>query len=318
MVVIVPLAVADLPLVSLVVPSYNVERYVADAIESALAQTYRPLEIVVIDDGSTDGTAAVVEGYRDREEVRYIYQENRGLAGARNRGIAEANGAFIGLLDADDLWMPEKVATVVDYLAQHPEIGWATTDCYLMQDTEKTTDRYYGTFEPELFPTTAAEQLETIARRNFMSVAVTIRRELLDRFGGFDEGLRSSEDYDLWIRFMLGGVMVGRVPEPLGWYRLRADSLSADPAPQWDSHLTVLERHLPALVARGASPPARECYDIARRCAQRGDRSGAFRFLKLAARSSEATLPTRMRYLASGGRAIVGSRGATRSASASR
>jgi glycosyltransferase involved in cell wall biosynthesis len=283
------------PLCSLVMPSYNVERYIADALDSALAQTYRPLEIVVIDDGSTDGTADVVAGYREHPEVVYVRQENRGLAGARNRGVAESHGKYVGLLDADDIWMPTKVEKCVALLEAQPDVGWVTTDCFLMQDEQKTQDHYYGTFEPKEFPTGAA-QLPTLATRNFMSVACVIRRSLFDRFGTYDEGLRSSEDYDLWIRFMLGGTAVARIDEPLGWYRLRADSLSADPAPQWETHLTVLERHAHALWTRGARIPARECYDIARRAARRGDRVQALRFASMAARATDVDRTTRAKY----------------------
>jgi glycosyltransferase involved in cell wall biosynthesis len=284
------------PLCSLVVPAYNVERYVADAIESALAQTYRPLEIVVVDDGSTDGTAGVIRRFADHPELVPVRQENRGLAGARNRGIAEAHGAFIGLLDADDVWMPEKVERGITLLAEEPDVGWVTTDCYLMHDTVRTTDRYYGTFVEDFFPVGREAQMKAIAAGNFMSVACIIRRDLIDRFGNFDETLRSSEDYDMWVRFLLGGSSVARIAEPLGWYRLRDDSLSADPAPQWETHLTVLERYAAKLWQRGARIPARECHDIARRLARAGHRREALRFAYMAARAADAPLSTRARY----------------------
>jgi len=295
----------DRPLCSLVIPAYNVERYVADAIESGLAQTYRPLELVVIDDGSTDGTADVIRTYLDRPEVVYVRQDNRGLAGARNRGIDEARGELIGLLDADDVWMPEKVETCVDYLSAHPDVGWVTTDCYLMHDDVRSNDRYYGSFVPDEFPVGRSEQIACIAVRNFMSVAVIIRRDLFDRFGRFDEGLRSSEDYDLWIRFLLGGSSVARIPQPLGFYRLRDDSLSADPAPQWQSHLTVLERHLPALWSAGGRAHGRECYDIARRLAGAGQRRKALRFAYMAGRAPDVGPLARARFVAAALREIM-------------
>ena len=95
------------PLISGIVPVYNGERYLRETLDSMLAQTYQPLEVIVVDDGSTDGTPKVVAGYGDR--VRYIYQENSGPAIARNRGIDAARGEFIAFLDADDLWHPEKL-----------------------------------------------------------------------------------------------------------------------------------------------------------------------------------------------------------------
>jgi glycosyltransferase involved in cell wall biosynthesis len=296
------------PLCSLVVPAYNMERYVAETVESALAQTYRPLEIVIVDDGSTDGTAAIAKSYLDQPEVVYVFQENRGLAGARNRGIAESHGEYIVLLDADDVWMPQKVERAVDHLETHPDVGWLTTDCYLLREETRTEERYYGTFVPDEFPVGARAQLDMIAKRNYMSVACIIRRSLFDRFGVFDEQLRRSEDYDLWIRFLLGGTSVARIPEPLGWYRLHGASLSADPHAQWDSHLTVMERHLPALWARGARGNAREYHDIARKLARRGDRSNALRFAWMAVRAPDLSFAGRLKTAASLSASVIGGR----------
>jgi glycosyltransferase involved in cell wall biosynthesis len=286
----------DRPLVSLVVPAYNVERYVGEALESALAQTYRPLEIVVVDDGSTDSTAAVVRRYGDHPELVYVRQDNRGLSGARNRGVELARGEMIGLLDADDVWMPEKVERCVSLLTEHPDVGWVTTDCYLLRETQRTTERYYGVFVEDSFPVGRSAQLAAIATRNYMSVACIIRRDLFDRFGWFDTSLRSSEDYDLWIRFLLGGSSVARIEEPLGWYRLRGDSLSADPGPQWETHLTVLERYIPELWHRGAKAPARECYDIARRLGRSGRRREVLRYAYMALRAPDLSLADRAKF----------------------
>ncbi|HEX9077055.1 MAG TPA: glycosyltransferase family A protein, partial [Anaerolineae bacterium] len=97
--------------VSVVIPSYNHARYLRDAIRSVIAQTYRDFEIIIVDDGSSDDTPQVVAGFGNA--VRYIRQENRGLAGARNTGVRAARGAFIGLLDADDIWMPEYLASML-------------------------------------------------------------------------------------------------------------------------------------------------------------------------------------------------------------
>lgn len=295
-----------MPTVSVVIPSYNVERYVGAAIESALSQTYDDLEVVVVNDGSTDGTATAIEPFRSDPRVVYVAQENRGLAGARNRGIREAHGEYIGLLDADDLWMPERLTRCVEILAASPEIGWVTTDCFLLEDETPTTKRYYV----DVLHRAPEEEcsLQQIARANCFFVGGVIRRELFDRLGGFDESLRRAEDYEMWIRLMLGGVRAACVPEPLAWYRVRADSLSADNAAQWDAHLTVLERHLPELTARGAPGPAREAHDIARRLAARGDHKGAARFARMAARDPEITLGRRLKLEAIAARMRLGAR----------
>src|SRR4051812_26302017 len=109
------------PLVSVVIATYNSGRFVGQAVRSVLAQTYRPFEIVVVDDGSTDDTAGVLAGYRDG--VRYVYQENRGPAAARNRGIAEAAGELVAFLDADDEWHPEKLSRQWEALSASPRAG---------------------------------------------------------------------------------------------------------------------------------------------------------------------------------------------------
>jgi GT2 family glycosyltransferase len=293
-------------LCSLIVPAFNAAEFVGEAIEAALAQTYRPLEIVVIDDGSTDTTADIVRGYLHHPEVVLVQQENRGLAGARNRGIDESHGEVVGLLDADDVWMPHKVATAMRHLREHPEIGWFTTDCYLMYDDRRTDERYYGSMVADAFPPADhAEQVRWIAQRNFMSVACLIRRDLFDRFGGFDPRLRRTEDYDLWIRFILGGTCVGRIAEPLGWYRLRDDSLSADLGAQWESHLEVLGAHGAALHAAGGRLLARECYDIARRQIASGHRRRALRFAWMALRAPDTSVRTASRHLSHLGLAFV-------------
>src|SRR5262245_50863701 len=112
--------------VTVVIPCFNCELYLEEAIESALAQTYPKLRIVVIDDGSNDGSPQILHRFSDR--IRVIRQENRGLAAARNRGIDETNGAYLAFLDADDRWHPRKVATQVSYLQDHPDLALVFCD----------------------------------------------------------------------------------------------------------------------------------------------------------------------------------------------
>ncbi len=266
---------ADRPLCSVLIPAFNVERYIGEAVESALAQTYRPLEVVIVNDGSTDGTHDAVAPYLSEPEVVYVEQANRGLAGARNSGLAASRGALVALLDGDDVWMPDRLDRCIAKLLDEPSLGWVTSDTYLLEHGVRTDRRYYdyadGTIAPD-------HQLDEIARRNFIFVGAVIRRVLFDRYGAFDESQRRAEDYDLWIRFMLGGERVGFVEDALGWYRLRSDSLSSNSVAQWEAHLDVLERHLPALEAQGAHGDAVACSALVRRLSQRGDRRGAAQF----------------------------------------
>jgi glycosyltransferase involved in cell wall biosynthesis len=289
---------------SILIPAYQVERYVAAAVESALAQTHRPLEVVVVDDGSTDGTAAAIAPYRDHAQLVYVEQENRGLAGARNAALAVARGEFVGLLDADDLWDPERTARCVEVLQRDPDVGWVTTDLRVLEGDVRTDETQYRDRRRQ--PFAHDDQLRAIVTDNFICHSAVVRRSLFDRFGTFDESLRRAEDYDLWIRFLLGGSRVGLIDEPLGWYRLRPDSLSADLTKQWQAHLTVLEKHLDALGARGIPVPAHVARDIAKARAERGDRRGAARAALVAARAPGLAAAARGRMLLGAARARAG------------
>ena len=125
------------PLVSVLVPAYDVEEFVGAAIESALAQTYPHVEVVVVNDGSTDGTVAAIAPYRDR--IVFVDQANRGLAGARNAAIEAASGTVLALLDADDLWLPDRLERCVRLLEEQPEVGLVTSDAFLIEDGVPTT-----------------------------------------------------------------------------------------------------------------------------------------------------------------------------------
>jgi glycosyltransferase involved in cell wall biosynthesis len=277
-----------------VIPAYNVERFVADAIESVFAQTHVPTEVIVINDGSTDGTGDVVSRFRGR--ITYVEQENRGLAGARNAGLAVASGDVIGLLDADDVWLPERLERCVTLLMKRPEIGFVTTDAWLIEDTTPTEQRFNDNDLTRDFPET--NQLARFIRSNVFFASVVARRELYDRHGWFDESLRRSEDYDMWLRFLAGGEIAARIEEPLAYYRLRSNSLSADQPAQRAAHRAVLEKQLhevARIIGSGFGPDA---WDVALRCDRRGDGRQASRLFLLAARDHDLPPMSRARAIA--------------------
>src|SRR5213078_156464 len=109
------------PLVSVIIPVYNGARYLRAALESVFAQTYRPIEVIVVDDGSGDDSGVIAQSFPD---VHFIHQENQGVAAARNHGFDAARGEFIAFLDQDDLWTPEKLKVQVNYLLNHPDVGY--------------------------------------------------------------------------------------------------------------------------------------------------------------------------------------------------
>jgi len=186
---------ADAPLVSAVMPAFNVAWCVRRAIDSVLAQTLREHELIVIDDGSTDDTAKVLASYG--AGINVISQENRGMSAARNRGIRAARGAFISFIDADDHWRPEKLARQIELLQQRPDVGFCSTAARVENADGDVLNlwrcRQRGT-----------DVLETLFAENAAIAggcsAVVVRRELLDQVGLFDETLRGFEDPDLWIR----------------------------------------------------------------------------------------------------------------------
>jgi glycosyltransferase involved in cell wall biosynthesis len=277
-------------LCSILIPVNNVERYVAEAIRSALEQTHPQTEVVVVNDGSTDATAQVITPFLD--QIVYVEQHNRGPAAARNRALQEAAGDYIALLDGDDLYLPTRIERMIGYLDRHPEDGLATSDAWIMVEDRNTTDRYYqaGAFPRE-------DQKLQIFRENFVMVMAVIRRELFERHGGFDERLRASEDWDLWIRFIWGGQRVGFVDEPLAYLRRRGGSLSADPMVRTRDDMVVIEKALARPEAFSIPSLAPYIGGKAREAASVRDRAASRRLWLRLARQPGQSWPRRVKAL---------------------
>jgi glycosyltransferase involved in cell wall biosynthesis len=194
------------PRVSVVIPTYNRRRFVAEAVESALAQDYPDLEVIVVDDGSSDGTAESLSRFGCA--IRYVRQENRGASAARNHGIRLATGEYIAFLDSDDLYLPDKVRSQVDYFQRHPDVLLLGTWYYEMFESGQRELR------DSLLP--GGGYWEILARAMNLPLAtptVMIRASAVRQVGGFDEALRLSEDQDLFTRVArLGPVAVLEKP----------------------------------------------------------------------------------------------------------
>lgn len=213
-----------LPLVSVIMPAYNVALYLEEAARSVLRQTYAGLELIIIDDGSTDSTADVAAGIaREDSRVRVIAQPNKGLAGARNTGLQAARGEFFALLDSDDLWESGFVEHQMMTFQANPLVDLVTGNGrYLGGASHGAAVRPFPDPRPPL-------TLDTIITDEEAVFVMTIfRRRVYETIGGFDETLRTNEDFDYWLRAALAGFRFARNPEPLAWYRRRDDSLSAD------------------------------------------------------------------------------------------
>lgn len=186
--------------VSIVIPTYNVGRFLVDAIDSVLAQTYQDFEIIVVDDGSTDDTATVLAPYRER--IRYYQQANAGPSVARNRGILHAEGSLIAFLDADDVWRPAKLARQVEYMNRHPEMVLCYTDFTRSAIPGQTDESRLKIYERK----GSGHVFHNLLFENFIATpAVMVRREALARAGLFDTNLKGMEDLEMWLRLAKAG-----------------------------------------------------------------------------------------------------------------
>lgn len=223
---------------SVVIPAYQAAAWLPAALASVLAQDPPPFEVVVVDDGSTDDTPAVLAAHADR--VRAFHQPNGGEAAARNRGVHEARGDYVVYLDADDEFLPGRLAALHAALDADPGLDIVTTDAWICVDGTDV-GRIYGAHHP--FCTD--DQPTEILRRNFVFGHAAARRTKIVEVGGYDTSLRHACDWDIWLRMIRAGSRVGFVPEPLSRNHRHAESLSADRVAMTEGELAVLRKAVP-------------------------------------------------------------------------
>lgn len=241
---------SNAPAVSVIIPNYNHARFVAQAIESALAQTYHDYEIIVIDDGSTDNSREVVAPFMDR--VRYVWQPNQGLSAARNTGVRESRGRYVAPLDADDVWFPNYLATMAPVLDGDPSAGAAYSGWrYIDANGNLLPQQSTRTVPPEQF-------YATLAYTNFLVPSgVLARRECLEQAGPFDVNLRAVEDRDMWLRIARDHRVIG-VPQVLVGYRTHGQNMTRDLARMETARRYVAAKHFgPAQGDPQGWPPLR-------------------------------------------------------------
>jgi glycosyltransferase involved in cell wall biosynthesis len=225
------------PLVSVVVAAYNMEKYVALAVRSALAQTYRTIEVRVIDDGSTDGTALALAQFAGDGRVHYHYQPNQGQARAKNRGIRESRGEFIAFLDADDLWRPDKLEKQMAALARHADAGVVYSDVSYIDGEgapAPAPERQYHSGR-------ITEQLFIDNFVNFPTALV--RRECFTELGDFDETLPMGIDWDLWLRLSTRYAFVF-LADRTAAYRIWPGQMSRDATTRFACTLRIMDAFL--------------------------------------------------------------------------
>jgi glycosyltransferase involved in cell wall biosynthesis len=234
------------PSVSVIMPAFNVEPYVGDAIRSALAQTYTDFELIVVDDGSKDGTAEVVRTLmRQDPRIQLVQQANRGLAGARNSALRAARGELFALLDSDDLWEPEFLAEQLAVLHARPEVDIVTGNGWCLGGAKHAQHA-----RPYPDPRPVPDLASIIGDEWSVFIMSVVRRHVYTTIGPFDEGMRSNEDYDFWLRAAVAGFTFARNDRPLGHYRIRSDSLSASDVRMLRGILHVYTKLRPVIAER--------------------------------------------------------------------
>ncbi|MBK9925980.1 MAG: glycosyltransferase [Anaerolineales bacterium] len=239
------------PVVSIIIPNYNHAQYISDAINSVLNQTYPDYEVIVVDDGSKDNSREVIDAYGGK--IRAIYQQNQGLSAARNTGITAAQGDYIGVLDADDMYEPEFISTLVSLLESQPDAdgvycGYRFVDHLnnplpQVEAREVAPEKLYG----------------ALVDGNFLvPESIFVRKYCYEKVGLFDTSLRALEDLDMWLR-ITSQFRVTHTTKILTRHRILPGSMSTDPTRQFQNRLKVIEKHF------GAEPISSEAWSEAQR-----------------------------------------------------
>lgn len=233
------------PLVSILIPCYNAEQYIGEAVESALGQTYPNVEVVVVDDGSTDGSVGVLESFGDR--IRFEAGPNRGGCAARNRALSLSRGEYIQYLDADDVLLPGKIERQIGPLIE------GTADMVICQGY-----RHYDNEPPKLapFPNRDPEEsdaLDYCLNQQLYSLGPLHRRTMVERVGGYRESVRKWQEYDLHIRLAAHGARIRLIKEPLFRIRKHKNTRVSEAALSFDYKLGLVA-DLAADVIEGRIP----------------------------------------------------------------
>ncbi|AFZ15633.1 glycosyl transferase family 2 (plasmid) [Crinalium epipsammum PCC 9333] len=201
----------NFPLVSVVIPAYNCAKFLPETLDSVFAQTYRPIEVIVVDDGSTDHTVEIVRAYPD---VCYFYQENQGVSVARNVAIAAAQGEFIAFLDGDDIWKPDKLSIQITYMLDNPNVGITGTKAlnFLESGTEVPT-----WFEP---------QRDLGEPTVIIPSTLVVCKSVFTQIGDFSPTYRASEDTEWLCRAKDAQISIVTIPEILTLRRFHGSNLS--------------------------------------------------------------------------------------------
>ncbi len=227
------------PLVSVILPTYNMGKYVGGAIESIQRQTIADLELHVIDDGSKDDTREAVAPYLKDPRIHYHYKPNGGLSSARNAGLALCRGRYIGLIDADDLWLPKKLELQLPLFERHP-------GCGIVYGVLRRMDGAGNTYDENRPPMHDGHITQELFQFNFIPVGTAVfTREAAAIAGGFDERLRMAEDWDFWLRLSVTQTFY-HVDEAVYLYRVWEGQMSRNWRGRYDAAFDIMRRFMAA------------------------------------------------------------------------
>jgi cellulose synthase/poly-beta-1,6-N-acetylglucosamine synthase-like glycosyltransferase len=208
------------PSFSVIVAAYQVADVIGDALRSIQQQSLQPLEVIVCDDGSTDDLGRALAPFRGA--ITLVQKENGGEASAKNAAAAAAQGDFLAILDADDVYFPRRLEAFSELAQSRPDLDILTSDGILVANGKELRHVYDGSWRFE-----TEDQRRAILQRNFIFGLAAVRRTTFEEHGGFDESIRWTTDWDLWLRMILRGSRAGCVSEPLALYRLREQGLTS-------------------------------------------------------------------------------------------
>ncbi len=229
--------------ISVIIPAYNQAAYIRNAIQSVYNQTFSDWELIIVDDGSTDETALVLAGFQD-PRITIIRQTNHGVSAARNTGFQHSSAPLITFLDADDLFLPEKMSVLYEYLKAHPDIGMVVGGMQSMDSAGKICEEKVIEADCLCFPGLLLEN-------NIPLGGVMFRREWLERTGGFDESMHTCEDWDVWLRMSIAGCHFASVDKMVVAYRIHSGQVTRNAAKMRIDSFRLWEKffNLPGLPA---------------------------------------------------------------------
>jgi len=211
-------------LVSVIIPVYNTEKYIEETIDSVLKQTHSNLEIIVIDDGSTDNTSQLVDAICKKESrVKLIKQKNQGVSAARNNGFTFSKGSFIAYLDADDVWETNNIETKLKKFNSDELLGLVHSDAQVINNISEKIDRFHHGYEGYLLDNLLLGQKEWIPSPS----SILVKREIIESIGGFDSGLSNAADLDFFFK-VAEKWKIGRVPVVTWYYRIHSNNMHSN------------------------------------------------------------------------------------------